>query len=157
MKNITKFVIIIFLGSLAILSCSEDISNNPLPNQPPKTFLTIFTENNLNPVISRQTFNWWGDDPDGTVAGFVYTFNTNAENITEWDTSVVSDPDWTFTTETQETFILSLAGTDTIYTFWVKAIDDEGAADPTGARQQYPIVNTKPEVVFPVGTDVPGG
>ncbi len=138
---------------LLVLSCSENFSDNPKANQPPQTFISIFSENSLNPAISRQTLNWWGDDPDGVVEGFIYTFNPNAENLTDWlDTTSV---DWTFTTETQETFTLTLAGTDTTFTFWVKAVDDAGAADPDGVIQEFNIINTRPIVEFPVSTDVP--
>jgi len=147
--------IFLWLAALLLLNqCSENFSDNPKANRPPETFLSIFSDNQLSPAISRQTFHWWGDDPDGMVQGFIYTFNPNATNVTSWDENS-TDPDWTFTTETQETFTLSLGGTDTTFTFWVKAIDDMGAADPEGATQDFPIVNTRPIVEFPVGTDVP--
>jgi hypothetical protein len=108
----------------------------------------------LNATISRQTFHWWGDDPDGIVVGFIYTFNDNAKNVESWNNDA-PDPDWTFTTNTQETFNLRLSGTDTVYTLQVKAVDDDGAADPTPAVQKFPIINTRPTVEFPIGTDVP--
>ncbi len=153
MKTISTIVLILS-AVLVLSSCSKDISNNPLQNKAPRTFLSIFSDNQLNSVISKQTFNWWGDDPDGIVTGFIYTFNPNAQNIAAWDSADVNS-DWMFTTDTQETFTLTLAGSDTVYTFWVKAIDDEGAADPEGAIQEFRIINTRPVVEFPVGTDVP--
>lgn len=144
------------LGILLILGlfgCSEDFADNPRQNEPPKTFLSIFSERDLNASISRQTFNWWGDDPDGIVRGFIYTFNPDAPSLTEW--SGGDDPDWTFTSNTSQTFTLRLTGTDTTFTLWVKAVDDADATDPLGATQSFPIINTKPSVEFPVGTDVP--
>lgn len=139
---------------LLILACSDDIPNNPKPNQPPETQISFFTDKPLNAGISRQTFYWWGDDPDGIVIGFIYTFDENAANVESWNNEQ-PNPDWTFTTSTNETFNLELAGADTIYTFQVKAVDDYGAADPTPAIQKFPIINTSPIVQFPAGTDVP--
>lgn len=140
--------------TLVGLSCSERFSDNPLPNQPPETFISIFSERTLNETISQKVFHWWGDDPDGMVVGFIYTFDPNAANVTDWDTAA-PHPDWTFTPDTRKTFNLKLSGTDTVYTLHVKAVDDGGAADPSPAVQTFPIVNTRPVVEFPVGTEVP--
>ncbi len=142
------------LAAMLVLGCSENFSDNPHPNQPPETFITIFSERDLNAGISRQTLHWWGDDPDGKVAGFIYTFSANAAEVTSWNNASPAAA-WTFTTKTRETFTLRLTGTDTTYTLRVKAVDDQGAADPTAARQSFPVVNTRPVVEFPVGTDVP--
>jgi hypothetical protein len=139
---------------LLVLACSKDFSDNPKPNQPPDTFISFFTENELNATISRQTISWWGDDPDGIVVGYIYTFKESPENVEIW--SIDSPhPDWTFTTKTTETFNLKLSGADTVYTLLVKAIDDNHATDPTPAVQRFPIINSNPQIEFPVGTDVP--
>jgi len=151
------FLLFLLCGSfvgLIFSGCSKRFTNNPLANQPPNTFVSIFSSGNLNPVISQQTLHWWGDDPDGIVAGYIHTFNPNATNHTRWSDDQ-ADPDWTFTEKTENTFILTLAGLDTIYSFWVKAVDNEGLTDPEGAIQQFNIVNTPPRVEFPVGTEVP--
>lgn len=150
-----KYLTIIFFSVFSFIGCAEDFSNNPQENQPPNTFLSIFSENELNPSTSQLTLNWWGDDPDGVVVGYIYTFEEDAPNLQTWDFEN-PDPQWTFdSTKTQETFSLTVGGTDTVYTFRVKAIDDDHAADPDGATQSYPIVNTRPIVEFPVGVDVP--
>ena len=149
-----KFPICLLALVAFFSACSENLVDNPNPNQPPETFISVFTENDLNPTISRQTINWWGDDPDGIVVGFIYTFDANAADVTEWSES---NPvaGWTFTTERQETFVLTLSGTDTTFALRVKAVDDEGAADPTAATQDYAIVNSRPSVEFVLQTDVP--
>ncbi len=138
-----------------LVACSEHPTDAPKTNQPPVTHIAVRSvADSLNATISKQTLHWWGDDPDGAVAGFIYTFNPNASNVQSWSSNA-SDPNWAFTEKTQETFTLTLSGLDTTYSFWVKAVDDKGAADPNGARQNYPIINTRPTVEFPVGTDVP--
>ncbi|MDZ7269066.1 MAG: hypothetical protein ONB48_15150 [candidate division KSB1 bacterium] len=139
---------------LLVSGCSEHFSDNPHPNQPPETFITIFSERELNAGISRQTLHWWGDDPDGEVVGFIYTFSESAAEVTSWNAAAPASG-WTFTTATRETFTLRLAGTDTTYTLRVKAVDDQGAADPSAARQRFPVINTRPVVEFPAGTEVP--
>ncbi len=128
--------------AVCFIGCSEDFSDNPQPNQPPQTHISVFSDNELNPTTSRQTFHWWGDDPDGIVVGFIHTFAADAENVVAWDDKSPA-PLWTFTTERNATFTLSLAATDTIYSLRVKAIDDDGAADPTPAERKFPIINTK--------------
>lgn len=150
---LTKNLLLSF-AFLGVSGCSEKFSNNPHPNQPPDTFISIFTDSELNATISRQTLNWWGDDPDGMVVGFIYTFKENAANIETWSNDA-PDTNWTFTTKTRETFTLRFSGTDTVYTLRVKAVDDAGAADPTPAIQRFPLINTRPSVEFPLGTDVP--
>lgn len=146
--------IFFLLFSATLLSCSEDFVDKPKSNLPPETYISVFSNNLLNSSTSRQTFNWWGDDPDGIVVGYIYTFDQNAENVSVWDSATPS-PGWTFTTERGGTFTLVLTGSDTIYVLRVKAIDDLGDADPTAAERQFPIVNSPPVVEFPVGTDVP--
>ncbi|MEK7729384.1 MAG: hypothetical protein AAB354_13300, partial [candidate division KSB1 bacterium] len=153
-RSLLKIAAVITAGAL-LITCSEHPTDAPKANQSPVTHLAVRSvADSLNATISKQTLHWWGDDPDGTVVGFIYAFDPNAPNVQSW-TSDDIPTDWTFTTKTQETFTLKLTGTDTTYSFWVKAIDDAGAADPNGAKQNYPIINTRPTVEFPVGTDVP--
>ncbi|MFQ5629593.1 MAG: hypothetical protein ACE5I1_12590, partial [bacterium] len=110
--------------------------------------------NELNTTISKKTINWWGDDPDGIIEGFIYTFDENAPDVESWDSNSPAQG-WTFTEKTQEVFTLTLSGTDTIYTFRVKAVDDDGAADPTAAVRRFPVMNSRPQVEFILSTDVP--
>lgn len=137
-----------------IAGCSEKFPDKPHPNKPPETFISIFSDNELKPTISKLTIHWWGDDPDGVVIGYLYTFDQNAQNITEWD-STSPNSDWQFTKNNKETFTLKLTGLDTSYTIQVKAVDDLGVTDPTPAVQRYPVINSIPKVDFPIGTDVP--
>ena len=100
------------------------------------------------------TLTWWGDDPDGVVVGFIYTFDNNATDVQTWNTEQPT-AGWTFTEETQETFVLTLTGSDTVYSLWVKAVDDDGAADTEGARQNFSVINSRPTVEFVDTSEVP--
>ncbi|MFQ5674526.1 MAG: hypothetical protein ACE5G1_01405 [bacterium] len=154
MKTILTICLNLLLSLLIVFGCSDNFTDNPKANQAPKTFVSIFSNRNLSPTTSKITINWWGDDPDGLVVGFIYTFDPTAPDVQTWSNDS-PDPKWVFTTKTEETFTLTLAGNDTLYTFWVKAVDDADAADSPGAIQDFSIVNSRPIVEFPVATDVP--
>ena len=147
-------LLICLAGLLLVSACSENFADNPLANKPPETFISLFTDNELNSTISRKTIHWWGDDPDGVVDGFIYTFDDNAADVQSWDSASPAQG-WVFTAETEETFTLTLSGSDTVYTFRVKAIDDDGVADPTAAVRRFPVMNSRPQVDFVVATEVP--
>jgi len=136
--------IVIFGFVWVALSCGERKVDNPLPNQPPETYLFLFTDTTLNTTTSRQILHWWGDDPDGFVVGYRYS----------WDPTLPEDQ-WTWTTQTSDTFSLAIPGADTVYVFSVRAVDDQGLSDPTPATQRFPVKNTPPEVQFLLGFDVP--
>ena len=165
-----QYLLVLLLFTAA---CS-DTPNNPVGNQPPETYLSLDPDEELRTTTSRQHIHWWGDDPDGFVAGFFISFD-NAS--------------WTFTTKNDSVFALTLSGSDTTYAFFVRAVDDQGngrydsdgpygpepftddngngvydegedfidlgAVDPTPADLNYPIQNSPPVVVFTQGSDVP--
>jgi hypothetical protein len=153
-KKITILSSLFLWLTILFVGCSEDFADNPKGNQPPRTFVTIFTNNQLNSITSKVTLTWWGDDPDGIVEGFIYTFDPNAASVQTWSNDA-PDPNWTFTENTQETFVLTLSGNDTSYTLWVKAVDDAGAADTEGARQSFSVINSRPVVEFIATTEIP--
>lgn len=86
---------------------------------------------------------WWGTDPDGFVTG--YEVSTDSIN-------------WFFTTRQDSLFTLSLpAGKDTFdFPFYVRAIDHQGAKDPTPASLAYPVKNSAPDVRFIFASGTPG-
>jgi len=101
----------IVLSIYLLLSCSEDGINNPVGNQPPNTGLFLYPDSTIIPQQSRLTVHWWGDDPDGVVIGFYFS----------WD-----NVNWSFTASNDSLFSLQIGVSDTIYTFKVSAVDDEG-------------------------------
>lgn len=158
---------------LLVAACS-DTPNDPVGNKPPETYLSLHPDDELRTTTSRQHIHWWGDDPDGFVAGYFISFDNKS---------------WTFTTKNDSVFALTLSGSDTTYAFFVRAVDDQGngrydtdgpygpepftdengngvyddgenfidlgAVDPTPADLNYPIQNSPPVVVFTQGSDVP--
>lgn len=133
------------IGTLLFFAgCENKITGQKNQNQPPETTLFIQSDDTLNFTPSIQTLFWDGNDADGFVTGFFYTF---AENPT--------DADWIWTTERTMTFRLQISGTDTTYRFRIKAVDNDGAEDPTPADQLIPIVNSRPEISWTTGSNIP--
>jgi hypothetical protein len=120
--------------------CSKHYSNQPNPNRPPSTFVTLIPDSTLRSTTSQQHVHWWGVDPDGFVKGYYISLD-----------SLI----WTFTTSNDSVLGLKLNTSDTTYTFYVAAVDDQGLRDPKPASLRYPIHNTPPVVSFIAQTDVP--
>ena len=131
---------VIILLIILMVGCSKHFTNQPLPNQPPKTFLTIVPDSTLRSTTSQQHLHWWGVDPDGFVKGFDISFDSLH---------------WTFTTSNDSVIGLKLSSNDTTYKFYVAAVDDQGLVDPKPASLNYPIHNSPPVVSFVFQSDVP--
>ena len=118
----------------------------PRENQPPETFVFIAPPDSatmLDTTTSLQVVAWYGNDPDGEVVGFYYAWN---------DTS-----DWVWTEQWQDTFQLMLVTPESVFVFFVKAVDDSGAVDPTPASVALPVENSFPSIRFRAGSNPPPG
>ena len=115
MKKARNIYILLFLLLLVVTSCEENVNEPPLPNQAPNTEVFLFPDNadSLNQQKSRLSVHWWGDDPDGLVLGYYF----------RW---VGVSPKWNFTPKNDSIFSLPIGSADTIYTFEVMAVDQEG-------------------------------
>ncbi len=89
---------------------------------------------------SQQHIHWWGVDPDGFVVGYFFSLDSLH---------------WTYTTQTDSVFMFHLNRLDTMYSFFVAAVDNKGLRDPHPASLQYPIQNSPPNVAFLLNTTVP--
>lgn len=149
---------------MAFAACESTAPTGPLGNERPRTYIAYDTVNTV--LTSRVRVAWYGDDPDGFVRGFLYS----------WD-----ERTWHFTSRNDSTFFLALRGLDTVYTFTVIAVDNSavslpapdaatvafddangngrhddgeefaglrGATDGTAARLRFPISNSPPVVFF---------
>lgn len=178
MKKIFFISLSIFLV-FTFTSCKEDIVNNPIGNKPPETSLTLFPDSTITPQPSRLKVSWWGDDSDGLIVGYYYT----------WD-----GIDWTFTDKNEIEFSLQIGAADTTYLFRVSAVDnggngiydnnvfqngidfgpepfidsnndqiynngekffDIGLIDPTPASLNFPLKNTAPTIEWNVLSTLP--
>lgn len=137
--NPANLQILGILVLLAFQSCTE-LPTGVVQNQPPNTFLSLFPDSTISPQRTRIKITWWGDDPDGLITGYRFSFDST---------------NWTFTTKNDSTFQLTISGNDSTFHFWVAAVDDKGLVDPTPASNRYPVYNSPPSVTFNGGTEIP--
>jgi len=137
---VKNWVVIVVLVLVALSGCSERHPSEPLPNQPPETFLALMPDGALRRTVSQQSIHWWGVDPDGFVAGYFFSLDS---------------VHWTYTTRTDSLFTFRLNRLDTTYSFFVSAIDNEGLRDPNPASLRYPIQNSPPSVSYLLTSTVP--
>lgn len=130
-----KILFNILFISILFFSCREE--GEVEQNQFPQTKFSIDEINlsgdrRLNSIVS---VSWYGTDPDGYVKGFELSFDRS---------------NWTFTTAQDSTFTFSISsGSDTVdVDLYIRAVDNEGAKDPTPSYLKIPIKNTPPSVSF---------
>ncbi len=146
--NFLKIKIIFLLVFLLcfFFSCEEQITGDFEANRAPDTFIFVESlgEDTLNYLKSVQEIFWDGRDPDGFIKGFYYTWKDNP-----------TEADWIWTTERSNIFPLEIFGNDTIYKFQVMSVDNMDLADPTPAAQNFPIINSPPEMNWTINTNIP--
>ncbi len=103
---------IILLG-LLFASCYDNPADNPTGNLPPDTGLFLNPDSTISQQPSRLRVSWWGDDPDGLIAGF----------FCKWEGI---DSSWFFTPSNDSIFSLPIGTIDTSFNFKVSAADDQG-------------------------------
>lgn len=120
---------------LLVGGCKKE--DDPTLNKAPETEIAIKEinltgENRLNSLVRLR---WWGSDPDGFVDRYELSFDQQ-----NWQTTEVQDSVFQFVIN---------AGSDTVdIDFWVRAIDNAGATDPTPAYLKIPLKNTPPEILL---------
>ena len=139
LRSLATLVVVILFG-LMWSSCETGITGDIIENQPPSTYMTIagIDREDEFRLSSQIRISWWGNDPDGYVAGFEYAINDTSEGA------------WSFTTRTDSMFILPITEGQKVddVLFKVRAIDNDGAKDPVGASLEYPIINSSPSAKF---------
>jgi hypothetical protein len=127
----------------------HQITGNAASNLAPETSLTMDTiirggDDRLNAEVH---IHWWGDDPDGFLKGFEFTFDSVLDASTSW----------VFTQAYDSVFLLPPPpGEDSMdFVFSVRAVDNADQRDPTPARLTFPIKNSVPAVTFLPGAQNP--
>ncbi len=154
---------IMLTGALALMltgGCQEDAGVMP-GNLPPVTYLSVLGSE-LDTLTYRQILHWWGTDRDGRVEAYLIKWGsgwTPPESAVRW----TEDPSWIVTTATTDTFALATYGVADSsctnpdipcslrfgrHTFTVRALDNEGAADPVGRTQEFSVKNAPPVLLW---------
>lgn len=133
----TAIVASIAVVALIVLAgCGEKDSGGVEPNIPPETHLT-YAPDEGDTVAYAVRMNWFGWDPDGEVTHF----------LARWDSL-----DWFATVETESTFVVETRPDrrDSLHsyrshTFDIKAVDNDGAEDPTPESVTFTAANAHPD------------
>jgi len=142
-KYIFTYFVIIFC-IIGFITCEKNHPSNPYDNLAPETTIFIQSTDTLNYTQSVQKISWDGRDPDGFVVGFYYTWQETPD-----------ENDWIFTNERSLTFPLVITGSDTLYTFQIKAMDNDSLIDLSPATQLFPIKNSPPEIRWTLVSRIP--
>lgn len=131
--------------SLFVSSCKNSFTGDLKSNQTPETNLVTDTiaRSGADRFTSQVHLQWWGQDPDGYVAAYEVSYDGLI---------------WVRTTKQDSVFTLSLpVGSDTAdFHFKVRAVDNQGAVDPTPATLTIPVKNSPPTAEFFQPTAVTG-
>ena len=140
---------------------------NPVGNVPPSTYLSLDTSGGQMPdtSASSKVVNWWGEDPDGRVVAYRYRWgqlvmdeSVDPPVVTDtlWydaDFQVVATPIWLETNRESISVTLPIRTVYATFLLQVRAVDNDGGVDPGMAEITFPVVNTRPEIAFRLGSN----
>ena len=125
-----------------LLAAGCGIKGTLVPNTGPET--TVFVEGPVDTVNHVVHLRWYGSDPDGHVTRYEFRFVYPAgQEPAGHDSSA-----WLPTTRTDSTFVVFTPSGYSMPTFVIRAIDDDGLADPTPARQVFQFRNDPPTIAL---------
>jgi hypothetical protein len=137
---------IAFALLLSLTACDTGVTGAATENQHPETELSVRDSSLVDNLegadrLSSTVFAAWsGTDPDGFVTTYELRFYP--------DTQPPAGPEegWITTTSSDSLILLPIPRGERIanVVFEVRAIDNDGAVDPTPARTVFPIQNSPP-------------
>ena len=92
--------------TLLMLSCHEHVADNPVGQQPPKTFLWLYPDGEVGTGVSRTHLRWWGESPNGLVRGFLFSFKVVTSQVTSLPTPDTLRYTWVTTNDSTIRFPL---------------------------------------------------
>lgn len=111
MKNKIIILFGLILYVVFLISCSELPEEKNIENYPPSTKIFLIPDSVISRQPSKIRLYWMGDDSDGLVIGYYISFDS---------------VNWSFTTNNDSTFYLKIGAKDTVYKFYVAAVDNYG-------------------------------
>ena len=142
-----RFLVIILLAliEISLPSCKGSLQGTINPDQNPETYTVVDTiiRSGENRFITQIVINWWGEDPDGYIIGYEYSFDKIK---------------WHFTTLQDSSFTVQIPEGQKNYdfAFYIRSVDNDGLKDLSPAHIVYPVKNSPPTVnfVYPTGAAV---
>jgi hypothetical protein len=130
------------VGVYALAGGCAKVSGTLGPDHPPET--TVWVTGPVDTVSHTIRVYWDGQDPDGTVTGFEFKWIYPAgAQPAGYDSSM-----WVPTPVRDSLFTIYAPDSVAMPTFVVRAIDNDGVADPSPARQNFSFKNAAPSVHF---------
>jgi hypothetical protein len=128
-------------------------------NRPPRTFLVAAPIDSTisHPAATGVSYSyrvhiyWRGEDPDGYVVGFLWAFDDSSAGHLHYTTKTDSTFDLTVNDSTDITGGATIIGSTRFHTFFIKAVDNLGKADPNFAifnRTTFKASTLRPSVRF---------
>jgi len=149
-RNCT-YAVLLFLLCMS-LSCREHLVDAPLGNSPPKTSLWLYPGGDIRAGVTREHLHWWGEDPDGVVRGYLFSFRVVQSNVTAPATPDTTRYTWTVAQDTLILFPLDTAFLRFAVT--VRAVDNGfgGLAEHAAVRlAPFPYLDNNDNGVFDAG------
>ncbi|MBM4160362.1 MAG: hypothetical protein FJ217_04590 [Ignavibacteria bacterium] len=142
-----RYVVPFLVVSLVLLwlSCERPTSP-PHPNSPPDTRLANIPKD-TDTVFALVTLNWSGGDDDGFIARYQYrcfTYHLVPGTNNNW--ALFDSTSWTDTTASSVTIAFNSTEPLNRQRFLVRAIDNDGDADPSPAEKILYTTRTAPPI-----------
>lgn len=116
-----RAALILFLA-LLLPACKEQVADNPVPGQQPRTYLWLYPDGELSTGVSRTHLRWWGESPDGLVRGYLFSFM-----IVQGTVTTLPQPDtlrYAWVMQNDTTFLFPLDTLFRRFAVVVRAVDD---------------------------------
>lgn len=138
-----------FFGTIFYSACNKEFQGTDAGNQLPETYTLIDTIIRIGDdrLTSQVNLQWWGNDADGLIQGYEFSF----------DSVITDETIWIYTEKQDSIFILAPeAGEDTAdFIFHIRAIDNYGEKDASPARLIIPVKNSPPIISIIPGINNP--
>ena len=137
---------VVLAALLGLAACDAGFGGEVAGNAPPETELAVRSSDLRDDLDGRRLVStvevaWSGTDPDGVVQAY---------EVRSYQVDAAPGPEqgWSRTTRRDSTLRLAipLGASTADVAVEVRAVDDEGAVDPSPARTVFPIINSNPSL-----------
>ncbi len=119
------------LLALVGVACREHIADTNATNGKPSTYLWLYPDSTVGTGVSKAHLHWWGEDPDGLVRGFLFSFKAAFGGVT-----ALPVPDtlrYTWTSKNDTTILFPLDTLFRKFTVVVRSVDNGFSGLPDGS------------------------
>jgi hypothetical protein len=152
-KSLLLSFIVALLSIILAVSCTDKPPTKIIENQPPNTYLVNVPQApdtlDTTYIYHARIIYWYGIDSDGIVTRYDWAIDDTVykENVagSGWHSLYMDS-----TLATQDTIAFEAPLPDIIYThiFYVRAVDNDDACDPTPATRVFKTDNIPPNTRF---------